>query len=256
LIERSKKNFRLTPEGDVLYEHCKKILQMHDSLRSKLQRLKMSCREHPGGHNLQHRAACAAALCESDSMKNFPGVNVHVEYRRPDQVNRGMWPETSMDIGLVAYPARDSRLEVVLLRKDPLVLIAAPEHPIAREGKVSISALNGLKFVSFDRDIPHAQSARQDLKDHEIEVRHVVELDNVRDSQTRGRNWFRRCRSFRGKPFKQEVEGQTLRKSRLKAISSRPLAAIYKKNKVLSPATRKFISDAERDVRLTRLFPL
>jgi len=62
-----------------------------------------------------------------------------------------------MDIGLVAYPARDSRLEVVLLRKDPLVLIAAPEHPIAREGKVSISALNGLKFVSFDAGHPHAQ---------------------------------------------------------------------------------------------------
>src|SRR5689334_14118344 len=39
LIERSKKNFRLTPEGGVLYEHCKKILQMHESLKSKLQEI-------------------------------------------------------------------------------------------------------------------------------------------------------------------------------------------------------------------------
>ena len=34
LIERSKKNFRLTPEGDVFYEYSKRILQTCDALLS------------------------------------------------------------------------------------------------------------------------------------------------------------------------------------------------------------------------------
>src|SRR5437868_14036794 len=40
LIERSKKNFRLTAEGDVLYGYSKQILQLHEGLHSKLQEIK------------------------------------------------------------------------------------------------------------------------------------------------------------------------------------------------------------------------
>src|SRR5688572_5393811 len=36
LIERSKKKFRLTREGQVLYEYSKQIVQVYDSLQSRL----------------------------------------------------------------------------------------------------------------------------------------------------------------------------------------------------------------------------
>src|SRR5438552_17366525 len=40
LIERSKKRFRLTREGQMLYDHSKQILQCYDELHSKLQEIK------------------------------------------------------------------------------------------------------------------------------------------------------------------------------------------------------------------------
>src|SRR3989441_12280421 len=40
LIERSKKKFRLTREGQVLYEDSKQIIQTYDSLHNKLQEIK------------------------------------------------------------------------------------------------------------------------------------------------------------------------------------------------------------------------
>src|SRR5256885_12165498 len=40
LIERSKKKFRLTREGHVLYEFSKQIVQTYDSLHSRLQEIK------------------------------------------------------------------------------------------------------------------------------------------------------------------------------------------------------------------------
>ena len=40
LIERSKKKFRLTREGQVLYDYSKQIIQTYESLHSKLQDLK------------------------------------------------------------------------------------------------------------------------------------------------------------------------------------------------------------------------
>ena len=40
LIERSKKKFRLTREGQVLYDFSKQMIQTSDSLHSKLQEIK------------------------------------------------------------------------------------------------------------------------------------------------------------------------------------------------------------------------
>ena len=40
LIERSKKKFRLTREGQVLYEYSKQIIQSYDSLHNRLQEIK------------------------------------------------------------------------------------------------------------------------------------------------------------------------------------------------------------------------
>ena len=40
LIERSKKNFRLTTEGEVLYHYSKEILQTYDAIHSRMQEIK------------------------------------------------------------------------------------------------------------------------------------------------------------------------------------------------------------------------
>src|ERR1035438_9855975 len=40
LVERSKKKFRLTQEGQVLYDHSKQVLAGYDALHSKLQEIK------------------------------------------------------------------------------------------------------------------------------------------------------------------------------------------------------------------------
>ncbi len=65
LIERSKKNFRLTPEGEVFYDYSKRILQTCDALHSKLQEIEdVISGNIRAGDDLQHRPACAAAVCE------------------------------------------------------------------------------------------------------------------------------------------------------------------------------------------------
>jgi len=48
LIERSKKNFRLTREGQVLYDYSKQIIQTYDLLHSKSRKSRISSRERFG----------------------------------------------------------------------------------------------------------------------------------------------------------------------------------------------------------------
>src|ERR1035441_1546390 len=86
LIERSKKKFRLTREGQVLYEYSKQIIQSYDSLHNRLQEIKdiisgtirLATIYSIGLHDLPPYL--------KKFLKLFPTVNVHVEYRRANQV--------------------------------------------------------------------------------------------------------------------------------------------------------------------------
>ncbi|HKW30473.1 MAG TPA: LysR family transcriptional regulator, partial [Verrucomicrobiae bacterium] len=128
LIERSKKKFRLTREGQVLYDYSKQVIQTYESLHSKLQELKdiisgtirVATIYSIGLHDLPPYI--------KKFMKVYPTVNVHVEYRRANQVYEDVLGNV-VDMGLVAYPVKDSKLEIIPLRKEPLVLISHPQHP-------------------------------------------------------------------------------------------------------------------------------
>src|SRR5450759_3527025 len=132
LIERSKKKFRLTREGQMLYDFSKQIIQTYESLHSKLQELKdiisgtirVATIYSIGLHDLPPYI--------KKFLKSYPTVNVHVEYRRANQVYEDVLSNV-VDMGLVEYPTQDAKLEIIPLRQDTLVLICHPQHPFAKQ---------------------------------------------------------------------------------------------------------------------------
>lgn len=241
LIERSKKKFRLTREGQTLYDYSKQIIQTYESLHSQLQELKniisgtirVATIYSIGLHDLPPYI--------KKFMKGYPTVNIHVEYRRANQVYEDVLSNV-VDLGLVAYPVKDTKLEIIPLRRDPLVLICHPNHPFAKHKTVKLKALAGQKFIGFEPDIPTRKALDKILKEHDVDAKHVMEFDNI-------------------ETVKRAVEidagisivphgtvGQEINKQTLAAVTIedgdffRPLAAIYKKNKVLSPAIKQFLT--------------
>ena len=63
----------------------------------------------------------------SSFMKKFPKVNVHLEFRRFDEIYSLLLSER-IDLGVVAYPEKRTRIEDLPLWKDELVLIVAGDH--------------------------------------------------------------------------------------------------------------------------------
>ena len=241
LIERSKKNFRLTAEGEVLYEYSKQILQTYDALHSKLQEIKDIISGNIRVATIYSIGLHILPAYLKKFLKSYPTVNVHVEYRRPDQVYEDVLGNV-VDLGLVAYPSRDPKLEIVPIKKDPLVLICHPQHPLAKNKSVKFKALNGLKFVSFDRDIPTRKALDKILKDHGVSVEHAMEFDNI-ETVKRAVEIDSGVAIVPQETIRQEVASQTLAAVRLEEGDySRSLGIIYKKNKVLSPAIKQFIA--------------
>jgi len=241
LIERSKKRFRLTREGEVLYDYSKKIIALHDSLHSKLQEIKDII-----SGNIRVTTIYSIGLHDlppyiKKFLRTYPTVHVHVEYRRADQVYEDVLSNV-VDLGLVAYPAKDTRIDTVPLRKDPLVLICHPQHPLAKLKSAKLKALNGANFVNFEADIPTRKALDRLFRDHGVRVENVMEFDNVETVK-------RAVEIDAGVSIVPLVTvNEEIAKGALVAVPfddpdiCRPIAVIYKRNKVLSPAMKQFIA--------------
>jgi len=241
LIERSKKKFRLTREGDVLYEYSKQIIQTYDSLLSRLQEIKdiisgtirVATIYSIGLHDLPPYM--------KRFLKGYPTVKVHVEYRRANQVYEDVLGNV-VDIGLVAYPNKDPRLEASPLRTDRLVMICHPSHRFAQAKALQLKDISGEKFIGFEPDIPTRKAIDKILKDHDVDVKTVMEFDNI-ETVKRAVEIDAGVAIVPQGTVAQEVNKSTLAEIEFEGEEFyRPLAAIYKKNKVLSPAIKQFIS--------------
>jgi DNA-binding transcriptional LysR family regulator len=241
LIERSKKRFRLTREGQVLYDYSKQIIQTYESLDSRLQELKdiisgtirVATIYSIGLHDLPPYV--------KKFMKNYPTVSIHVEYRRANQVYDDVLSNV-VDLGLVAYPVKDSKLETVPLRKEPLVLICHPQHPFAKLKSIKLKNLADQKVIGFEPDIPTRKALDKILREYGVEIKHIMEFDNV-ETVKRAVEIDAGISIVPLGTVTQEINKQTLAAIEIEdGEFFRPLAAIYKKNKVLSPAMKQFLA--------------
>lgn len=241
LIERSKKKFRLTREGQILYEHSKQIIQTYDTLRAQLQEL----RDVVSG-TLRVATIYSIGLYDLPPflkrfLRTHRTVNVHVEYHRSNRVYEDVLSNVC-DIGLVAYPVKESRLDIVPLWKDRLVLVCSPRHPLAARGSMPLSALRGERFISFEPDIPTRRAIDKAFRSEGVEVQHIMEVDNI-ETVKRAVEIELGVSIIPQSTVAQEVRNGTLAEVELSGGDcARPVAAIVKKSKVLSPAMKQFLA--------------
>jgi len=179
LIERGhRRGVALTDAGRRFYADCKDLLERFRALEERLREpaaamagpVKIATVYSIGLHELPPYV--------TRFMKAYPGVKVHIEYSRTDKVCEACLNNT-MDFGIVAFPVRRAHLAVLPWREEKLVVVCAPEHPLARRRKVSLRQLSGEEFIAFERDIPTRKTIDRVLKAHRIAVKTVMEFDNI-----------------------------------------------------------------------------
>ena len=242
LIDRSQKQFQLTREGQCVYETAKELLHGYEKLLSDLQEMKKVI-----SGTIRISTIYSIGLHELPPyikrfLHDFPSVNVRVEYRRSNLVYEDIL-HNSVDFGLVAFPVRQRQIEVVPFRNDHLVLITHPQHALAQRGtEVEFTELAGLKFIGFDPDIPTRKAVDQIFRDNAIEMDPVMEFDNI-ETVKRAVEIDAGVAIVPQGTVAQEVNKTTLAQVEFEGEDFyRPLAVIYKKSKVLSPAIKQFIS--------------
>ncbi|MFH1145147.1 MAG: LysR family transcriptional regulator [Candidatus Eisenbacteria bacterium] len=178
LVERGKRNLTPTPAGEILYEVARDVLTRLESMEHRLRELSDSV-----GGTVRVATIYSVGLHEfrpylTEFMRRYPGVRVRVEYNRANRIYDDV-VGNAVDVGIVAYPARRSGIEIHPFRSDELVLVCPPNHPFAGYRKIDLGKLTGQPFIAFDRDIPTRRAIDKILRENGVNVRVVMEFDNI-----------------------------------------------------------------------------
>jgi len=247
LIDRSQKQFQLTREGQNVYESAKEVLHTYDKLLCELQEMKkvisgtirISTIYSIGLHELQPYI--------KKFLRDFPSVNVRVEYRRSNLVYEDIL-HNSVDFGLVAFPVKARQIEVIPFRNDHLVVITHPNHALVKGGTVEVRDLAGQKFIGFDPDIPTRKAIDQIFHENKLEIEPVMEFDNI-ETVKRAVEIDHGIAIVPQATVVQEARQGTLAVLRFKNREfTRPLAILHRKGRVLAPAMKKFIETLSMDL--------
>jgi DNA-binding transcriptional LysR family regulator len=240
IVDRSQKQFRLTREGQKLYESAKEILYLYDKLNSELQEMKkvisgtihISTVYSIGLHELPPYVKVFLA--------KFPEVNIRVEYRRANMVYEDILTN-SIDLGLIAYPQKHKQLEILPFHDDILVLVVSPEHPFAQRSTIDIQEIAGQKFIGFEPDIPTRKATDIIFKDANIESEPVMEFDNVETVKRAVEINAGIAILPQTTVMREEAQGLLKVLKFKNQTYKRPLALIHRKGRVLTPAIKKLI---------------
>jgi DNA-binding transcriptional LysR family regulator len=110
--------------------------------------------------------------------KKHPGVRFHVREAGSRDVEADVRDER-IELGIVTLPLRSQEFDVVPLRRDRIVLVAAPDHPLARRRRVDAKDLAGQSFVGFEAGSAIRQLVDTALRDAGVEVNVQMELRSI-----------------------------------------------------------------------------
>ena len=241
IIDRSQKQFRLTREGQKLYESAREILYLYDKLNSELQEMKkvisgtihISTVYSIGLHELPPYVKAF--------LSKYPDVNIRVEYRRANNVYEDILTN-SIELGLVAYPQKHKQLEFLPFHDDVLILVVSPEHQLADRKEVTLEEISDQKFIGFEPDIPTRKATDKIFREANIEMEPVMEFDNVETVKRAVEINAGIAILPQTTVTREEAQGLLNVINFKDKVYKRPLALILRRGRVLTPAMKKLIS--------------
>lgn len=240
LIDRSKRPFVLTPEGETYYEGCRKLVQRYDALEDQVRTLHEEVSGRVRVVSIYSVGLHHMSRYLQQFLSQYPKANVRLEYQHPHQVYEAVEKDHA-DLGLVSYPRASRSIEAVGWREEPMVLVCAPGHRLASYPAVALEDLDGERVIGFDSDLTIRREIDRVLAMHRAEVQVAMEFDNI-ETIKRAVEIDAGVALLPEPTVRREVEARSLVMVPLTSEELvRPLGIIHRRGKELGSTARRFI---------------
>lgn len=178
LLDRRRRPPVLTPAGAICYDEFRKIVGLYDAVADRIRVLGDEIQGHFRVAAIYSVGLYGLGYCMQQFMVSYPKARVQLEYLRPADVYEAV-QSGRVDLGIVSYPSALRGLNVIPLQSEEMVLTCHAGHPLAGRKSVTLAAINGEKFVGFDRELPIRKEIDRQLRQQGIGVEVVLEFDNI-----------------------------------------------------------------------------
>lgn len=246
LIDRSKRPFVLTPEGEIYYEGCRGLVDRYHALEDKIRtlheevvgRVRVASIYSVGLHHMSRYL--------QDFLTCYPKANVRLEYLHPHRVYEAVENDKA-DLGLISYPRSSRTLSAIQWRDEPMVLVCAPGHRLAGRSEVAFAELAGERMIGFDEDLTIRHEIDRVLDVHGVAVEVVMEFDNI-ETIKRAIEIDAGVGLLPEPTVLREVAAGTLVTVPLETDELvRPLGIIHRRGKELNSTARRFIELLQKE---------
>lgn len=146
LVERGGRGPRLTEAGEMLYEHARRIFALE---RAAEEELRARRGMEAGALHVGASTTVATYLLPpllAEFARRHPAVELRVTSANTREVARALLAY-ELDVALVEGPVADERIVAEPWLEDVLVMVAAPQHPLAAREAVAPGELAGERML-------------------------------------------------------------------------------------------------------------
>ncbi len=176
LLDRSGGKVSITASGKLFQKFAEEILEARRTVVTAI----AETERVPRGEIIvgANEGTCLHILPEvfAEFKHQYPEVAVNITRADYAKILESVI-DNSVDFGFVSLPVNDSRLTVVLIHRDELVVIAPPQHPLARVKSAPISEVANYALV-----MPKVRHTRDPLEklfhEHKLKPQYAMEVDS------------------------------------------------------------------------------
>jgi DNA-binding transcriptional LysR family regulator len=244
LLDRSGGKVSVTAPGKLFMKFAEELLE---SRKSVITAIAETERVPRGGIVVgANEGTCLHILPEvfAEFKKQYPDVNVSITRSDYAKILESVI-DNSVDFGVVSLPVTDTRLTVVLIHRDELVIITPPKHPLAKMKSATMA-----EAAAFPLIVPkggHTRDALENLfYERKLKPRYTMELDSSEllkrfVAADAGIGFIARSNVL------EDVRASALVTIPISDVTiRRDLALVFRKDKALSRAALAFIDTAVR----------
>jgi DNA-binding transcriptional LysR family regulator len=174
LVERGRRQIRLTRAGVLLLEASQDILRRYEQFENALKepttevagRLRVSSIYTIGLYELPRYTTAF--------LKRYPKVDLMLTYLKDTEVYEAVLADRA-EVGIVDYPKPHPQLTIVPFKKERIVLIVPPKHPWAAKKRIRLAQLHGQPFIVPQAEFPVDEILRRTA----IRVKVMHAFDNI-----------------------------------------------------------------------------
>ena len=178
LLDRGTRPIELTEAGRLYCEFCQAVLRRKQRFDEALDKLRGVVQNAVRVAAIYSVGMLDMSRFEKELSRSMPEAELQVEYLRPEKVHDAVLADRA-DLGLVSYPQSDKEIMAIPWRKEKMMVVAAPAHPLASKGVLLPADLAQRDFVAFDDDLRVGWEVKRYLREVGARVNVVMHFDNV-----------------------------------------------------------------------------